>query len=304
MTRAAHAPMPPELEALEIDPRSVHAFRHGYPDPLVRWHLHHDYELHYIASSSGKMFVGDHIGEFAPGQLVMTGPCLPHNWVSEVRPGAQVEVRDCVVQFRKHLLPAMAGHASELTALLPLLDRARCGIEFGGAVLGEAEAWFDDIIDSDGSRRVGLLVEFLGRLSKARDYRLLSTAPTLGEGDAASLETLDRVVRYIGEHHGGDVRVGAVAELFGMDGGAFSRFFTRLTGHGFTQFVNRVRVAHACRLLSASDRSITAIGQEVGYNNIANFNRRFRELKRMTPREYRKLSRAGHRAGGVDPLRS
>lgn len=48
--------------------------------------------------------------------------------------------------------------------------------------------------------------------------------PTLGEGDAAPLKTLDRIVCYVGEHYDGDVRVGALAELFGMDGGTFSRF--------------------------------------------------------------------------------
>ena len=303
MTRAAHIPLPPELEHVEIDPRSIHAFRHGFPSPLVRWHLHHDYELHYIVASAGTMFVGDHIGEFAPGQLVMTGPCLPHNWISETHRGSSVEIRDCVVQFRKHLLPAMSAHAAELSALLPLLDRARCGIEFRGPVLDGAEAWFDDIIASEGSRRVGLLIEFLGRLSRERDYRLLSTTPLLAETEVASLDTLDRLIRHITEHHGDDTQIASAAGLLGMDNAAFSRFFTRLTGLSFTQFVNRVRVAHACRLLGASDDSVTEIAHRVGYNNIANFNRRFRELKDMTPREYRKRSRVGHTAEPVDLIR-
>lgn len=301
MSRAAHRPLPPELEPLEVDSRSIHAFRHGFPDPLVRWHLHHDYELHFIAASGGTMYVGDYIGEFSPGQLVLTGPCLPHNWVSETRPGTRVEVRDCVVQFRKHLLSAMAAHASELTALLPLLERARCGIEFHGSVLADAEAWFDDIIASDGPRRVGLLIEFLGRLSKERDYRLLSTSPLLTETEAASLDTLDRVIRHITDHHGDEISLASAADLLGMSSASFSRFFTKLTGSNFTHFVNRVRIAHACELLSTSGKPITEISQEVGYNNIANFNRRFREIKRLTPREYRKRSRIGHTANLVDP---
>ena len=185
-----------------------------------------------------------------------------------MRPEARVEVRDCVIQFRKELLPALAVHVPELGALLPLLDRAHCGIEFRGDVLAGVEARFDEIIDDEGPGRVGLLIEFLSRLSRERDYRLLSTNPTLVEDELAALETLDRVVRQIAEHHGVDVRV-----------------------------------AHACELLSASERSITEIGYEVGYNNIANFNRRFRELKRLTPREYRKRSRTGHRTASVDLLR-
>lgn len=300
MVRALHAPLPPELESVEIDPRSVNAFRHGFPNPLVRWHVHHDYELHLIEASTGKMFVGDHIGTFSPGQLVMTGPGLPHNWVSDTSTDASVEVRDSVIQFRKNLFPAMAAHAPELAALLPLLERSRCGIEFHGSALADAEAQFDAIIATEGSIRVGLLIEFLGRLSRERDYRLLSTASVFTEAEVVSLDVLNRVIRHITEHHGTDIRFASVAELVGMTGAHFSRFFTKLTGHSFTQFLNRVRVAHACKLLSESDKPVTEIAYEVGYNSIANFNRRFLEVKHLTPRDYRKQSQTGHQTHVID----
>ena len=301
MVRALHAPLPPELESTEIDPRSVHAFRHGFPSPLVRWHVHHDYELHLIQASTGRMFVGDHVGTFSPGQLVMTGPRLPHNWISETSPSTPVEMRDSVIQFRENLLPAMAAHAPELTALLPLLERSRCGIEFHGSVLSEAEARFDAVIAAEGSTRIGLLIEFLGHLSRANDYRLLSTTSVFAEADVASLDVLDRVIRYITEHHATDIRIASAAELAGMSSAHFSRFINKLTGHSFTQFLNRVRVAHACRLLSESDKPVTEIAYRVGYNNIANFNRRFLESKNLTPSDYRKQCLAGHRSHAIVP---
>ena len=68
----------------------------------------------------------------------------------------------------------------------------------------------------------------------------------------------------------------------------FSRFFRRATGNTFTDFVNHVRINRACQLLMESDRLINHIGYEVGFNNIANFNRRFLDIKGMTPSEYRK----------------
>lgn len=55
---------------------------HGAPSPLIRWHYHEDYELHLVVATSGKFFVGDYIGNFEPGNLVLTGPRLPHNWIS------------------------------------------------------------------------------------------------------------------------------------------------------------------------------------------------------------------------------
>ena len=60
----------------------VRCLEHGFPNPLVRWHYHEEYELHLIVQTRGKVFVGDYIGHFEPGHLVLTGPRLPHNWIS------------------------------------------------------------------------------------------------------------------------------------------------------------------------------------------------------------------------------
>ena len=295
MPNAEYSPLPPELEPIEIDSRSVHAFRHDFPSPLVRWHLHHDYELHLITASAGRMFVGDHIGPFSPNQLVLIGPCLPHNWISLADPGTVVEMRDHVVQFRRDLVRSMATFAPELESLLPLLERARHGVEFRGRVCRDAEGWFDDIIAGDGAERIGLLIEFLGRLSGERDYRTLSSAPPRPDGESAASDKLDAVIRHVDAHHADDIPIAAVAALVGMSNTSFSHFFTRQTGHTFTRFVTRVRIARACELLSASDRPVTEICHAVGFNNAANFNRRFRELKCLTPREYRKQARLGQR---------
>ena len=294
MSVAARVNEPPELEVVEKAERAVHAFHHGFPSPLVRWHCHDDYELHMIVASAGKVFVGDHVGAFAPGQLVLTGPRLPHNWISQTEPGERVEVRDLVVQFRDDLVPTMLGCAPELRALMPLLERARHGIEFRGGVRDEAEAWFHRMFDAEGPARIALLVDFLGRLAAADDYRLLSTMPMRSGSDEAALDKIERVTQYVAENHAREIPLATVAELVGMSESAFSRFFAKGTGNGFSRFVNRVRIAKACELLAGSDEPITAICFEVGFNNVANFNRRFRELKSVTPREYRKQARLRH----------
>ena len=67
-------------------------------------------------------------------------------------------------------------------------------------------------------------------------------------------------------------------------------FFRRATGNTFTDFVNRVRISRACQLLMDTDQQVTHICYEVGFNNVANFNRRFLEIKGMTPTEFRRQS--------------
>jgi AraC-like DNA-binding protein len=90
-----------------------------------------------------------------------------------------------------------------------------------------------------------------------------------------------------------------IAGELGMSESRFSRFFKRSTGNSFTDFVNRVRINSACHLLMQTDHYVTDICYQVGFNNVANFNRRFLEIKGMTPTEFRRQSdsRFGSLAG-------
>lgn len=299
MTASIQLPIPPELEHAETDDRSVLCFHHGFPSRMVRWHCHDEYELHLIVASVGKAFIGDHVGGFGPGQLVLTGPGLPHNWISQTDGTEHIDVRDMVIQFRQDMVSSMVAVASELKPLLPLLDRARHGIHFAGTAQKDSEPWFHRIEAADGPSRIALLMQFLEFLSHQSNQILLSTLPMRAREDAESLDKVERAISHMTQHYAGDVVLADVAALAGMSESAFSRLFARSTGNSFTRFLNRIRVAKACELLSETKEPITNICYQVGFNNVANFNRRFRELKSITPREYRRLSRLQLSEAGV-----
>ena len=284
----------PEFEYTDGNGWSVHYIEHGFPCPLVRWHYHDDYELHFIVATSGKVFVGDHVGQFSPGHLVLTGPRLPHNWISQIEPGKEVALRDMVVQFRKDLIKTMAGVAPELGSLLSLLERARHGIEFEAIDTDQVKIAFEKIRDSKGPERIVCLIDLLNKLSVQTEYTLLSTSAIRLRADQASQNKIDQVTLHICENYAQDISLGDMSDLVGMNNSAFSRFFAKATGNSFNRFVNRVRISKACELLSDTEKPISTICYETGFNNIANFNRRFREIKESTPREYRRQSRLRH----------
>ncbi len=82
---------------------------------------------------------------------------------------------------------------------------------------------------------------------------------------------VDRITSRIAE----PISMQEVAAELGMSESRFSRFFRRATGNSFTDFVNRVRINSACHLLMQTDHYVTDICHQVGFNNVANFNRRF-----------------------------
>lgn len=265
----------------------VRCLSHGFPTPLARWHYHDEYELHLIVATSGKAFVGDWIGQFQPGHLVLTGPRLPHNWVSMDVPEGGVELRDLVIQFPHDPLVQAARCIPELGEIEALLERAKHGIEFFD--LGErAQAHWQRVKSARGARRFAAFCEFLADLAASTDYRLLSSVQLQSEDDDESLDQIDAVVSRITEDLAQPFSAADIAAELGMSESRFSRFFRRATGNTFTDFVNRVRINRACQLLMETDKLITHICYEVGFNNVANFNRRFLEIKGMTPSEFRK----------------
>jgi AraC-like DNA-binding protein len=279
---------PPEDKGL------VRCLAHGFPTPLARWHCHDEYELHLITATSGKAFVGDWIGPFQPGHLVLCGPRLPHNWVSLDLPEGGVAERDLVIQFSHEPIAHAAGMIPELAEVMPLLERSRHGIEFFG-LSERAQAHWLRVKHERGMVRLAAFTEFLADLSRCTDYRLLSNVMMQGEEDAAGLHQINAIVDRITADVAQPLSAAGLAAELGMSESRFSRFFRRATGNTFTGFVNRVRVNRACQLLMESERLVTHICYEVGFNNVANFNRRFLEIKGMTPTEFRR--QADHRFG-------
>lgn len=274
----------------------IRCLAHGFPTPLARWHFHDEYELHLITATSGKAFVGDWIGPFQPGHLVLCGPRLPHNWISMDVPEGGVPERDLVIQFAHGPVAHAAEKIPELADVMALLDRARHGIEFFG-LSGRAIAHFHAVKAARGFQRLAAFCAYLDDLARCTDFRLLSSVRMQGEDDETGNDQVNVLVSRITRDHALPLSAAALAAELGMSESRFSRFFRRATGNTFTDFVNRIRVNRAGQLLMDTDRQVTYICFEVGFNNVANFNRRFLEIKGVTPSDFRR--QADHRFGGL-----
>ncbi|WP_394791255.1 AraC family transcriptional regulator [Rhodoferax sp.] len=276
----------------------VRCVEHGSPTPLERWHCHDEYELQLIVGAHGRAFVGDYVGFFEPGHLVLTGPRLPHNWVSADLPPDGLAVRSLVIQFREAPLRDGMRVISELEETLPLLERARHGIEFFGLSDAVRDRFYR-IKQSHGLERFAEFANLLCLLNRCEDYRLLSSDHVGFNGSDDALSVVNKVVSHVNEHYAEALSVGEVSGLVGMSESAFSRFFGKATGLTFTTFVNRLRVNRACQLLMERDSYVSSVCYAVGFNNVANFNRRFLEVKGMTPTQFRRQAAGRFKSDGA-----
>ena len=291
MTRLARATDPSYELMDDHNGLSIIYRQHGFPCPLVRWHFHKEYELHLIVASSGKVFVGDYIGNFYPETLFLTGPNLPHNWISQVGEDEVVPLRDMLVNFTDELLENASTVFTELKALTPMLERAQYGIEFRCAkTIRRTVDLMQAIADATGTTRLGHFLILMQLLADCDDYQLLSGVTAGYLADEQTIDRTNRAVDYIFTHYARELTLEEVAAYMGMKPTYFSRVFKQATGRCFIEFVNRLRISKSCELLADGEKAVTDVCFESGFNNISNFNRRFQQLKGMTPSHYRRLA--------------
>jgi AraC-like DNA-binding protein len=279
----------PDLELVAVrHDESFKAWSHGYPYRTVRWHFHPEFEIHLIVATSGKIFVGDHIGSFAPGNLVLMGPNLPHNWVSEVPEGETIAQRNLVVQFGQEFVAHCMESFPEWRQVEALLAAARRGVSFGARTSAAIQPLFLELLHARGLRRLVLFMSMLEVLAGAEDSELLASPAYQADPTGFAATRINHALSYIGKNLSSELRETDLAQLAGQSVSAFSRYFRRHTGLPFVQYVNRMRINLACQLLMDDELSVTEICFKVGFNNLSNFNRQFLIAKGMAPSKFRR----------------
>ena len=282
----------PEFEFVDQASESVRYLEHGWPTDLCRWHSHEVYELHLITATTGKTFVGEHIGSFTPGALYLIGPKVPHNWVTdEVGNYEPVHLRDMLVQFGQDSIDQLKAGFPEFREFDDLLARSRGGVEFIGFDLSLSKMHLSAIRDAKGAERILRFLNFLSAVNLHPHQQKLSEHKIAFPDFATHTSSIADVVDHITTRFAEDITLDQAAEMAHLSPTAFSRKFQKLTGTKFSDFVTKVRIGQACAMLQATDEKVATICYEVGFRNLANFNRHFLKVKEMTPSTYRSLVR-------------
>jgi AraC-like DNA-binding protein len=253
------------------------------------WHYHPEFELTLIVDSNGQRLVGDGIADYAPGDLVLLGPNLPHSWRSgPVRLSTESCHRAVVVQFREDFLGKSFFQLDEMESLVRLLKRSASGLAFGH--LKHARAIAQKIVEFPNlspARRIVRLLDVLLDLAAETDTKVLSTDRVRPMCRVEDQQRIEFICTYLNEQFEEEVDYLEIARRVHMDQASLCRFFKRATGRTMTAYVNEMRVGAAAQLLTDTDLSILEIGFKVGFGNYSNFNRQFKRIKGYGPRTLR-----------------
>jgi AraC-like DNA-binding protein len=248
----------------------------------THWHFHVEMELTLFTSGKGTRFVGDHIGAFAPGDLVLLGERLPHYWHTR-QPSSGISV-----QWHFPL-----GHAfwsfPETAALAEVFRRAGQGLHLHGQTAEAISAWLQEMTQADGLQQLALLLRILSRIRQATaaEQRPLSGRSFALAAESHYQQAIAKAVRHLVAHYREEVRLEDVLKLTHLSRPTFARQFKKHSGRTLSEFLNHLRLQAACRELVESDRSVLEIALRCGFTQVSFFNRLFRRVMKCSPTGYR-----------------
>lgn len=131
-------------------------------------------------------------------------------------------------------------------------------------------------------------------LAKAICSYILLLYNTIDDVSSESVyhEVVAAAIDYVAASYYKEISIEDIARVYGLGAKYIGRLFKEQTGESFNSCLNRVRIHHAKRLLSGTKAQIIEIALECGYNNVAYFNRVFKNSQGVTPSEYRQLHQA------------
>ena len=256
------------------------------------WHYHPEYELVLITKSTGRRMVGDHIGYFQAGDLVFMGPVLPHVWVNDseyVSGQADSSADAVVIQFVESFLGDFFLTIPEFEPLKKILRFSKRGIAIKGKAREKINDLMKKMLHQNGLQRLSSLFAIFDILSSCKDYEILANPNYEKYVQSANCsDRFSKITEYIMRNFTNEITLPEIAAEANMGVTAFCNFFKQHYKTTFVEYLNTVRIGHACKLLNEDNYNVIQIAYQSGYNCLANFNRQFKKFKKMTPTEYRR----------------
>lgn len=274
--------MKPLLEKVKPEDKSASfnllevklSHKHAY------WHYHPEIEITYILNGQGTRFVGDHVGQFKQGDLVITGVNLPHDF--NVVNGDEADF--LVIQFSSGLLENFA----ELDLIHSLLNNAKKGLLFSN-LSKELSTQLTTLEQLSTAKQLLSIIDILLQLAQSEEYEFLCNEQfALSKIDEKQQTRLNQVLSFITQHYARAIGLHEVADLTCMTEQSFCRWFKKTMDCNFTQYLHKVRIEEACRILIHTDAQVSVIAGNCGFDSISSFNRAFSRIKNMSPNQYRK----------------
>ena len=248
-------------------------------------HRHIYHELVMIVRGSGKVRIGSHEGDFAPGTVAFIKAGKDHSWRSD---SENAEVSAVFLHIPKSVFSPSLCKLPEAAGVRTLISEDRAGAICRFPEFDRVRSRLRTIKGARGFLRIARVYALIDLLMSINRWQLIDNHKVNAYKYRDSIH-FKSAREYIAAHYCEDIGRESLASYLGMDPGSFSRFFRRVSGQKFSDYLNVIRIQEAARMLAVRHRlPIAKISKSCGYSNVSVFNSQFRKRLGMTPRDYRR----------------
>ena len=267
----------PENETLVVQEDHV-------PVLYDKLHQHQEIQISLIKKGEGSFIIGDHVGEFGEGDIFIIGENLPHVFHNDPIDG---KVHMVSLFFMKSSYGNDFFKLPEFKSLDSLFQLSAQGIQLDGPSDSLIRLIEKLTILTKLDRFISFM-EILKAISKERFNTLSSAIHNKSYGEEEGKRMRD-IFEFSLDNYHQNISLEQVASVANMTPNAFCRYFKQRTNKTYMNFLLDIRIGNACKLLTKkTDLSIAEISYKSGFNNLTNFNRKFKFIKGITPSEFRK----------------
>lgn len=242
---------------------------------IFRAHWHRQIEILAVTQGSMRVVCADTVQTVSEGEMLFVNPYESHighageNGVSYLCFIAEPCLwYDALSEGSSATLPHISNHITDKSMFSLLQSTFK---EYQGREIG---------------RELFVRAHLLLFFSLATRHH--STDVTAGTDSEARI---GEVMRYINGHHTEKLSTRTLADTFGFSLSYFCRYFKEATGTTVLEYINAIRLSHACRLLQQTDLPIGTIAERVGFTGVNYFVRQFHEYMDCSPLQFRKQHR-------------
>ncbi|SDW50595.1 transcriptional regulator, AraC family [Lutibacter oricola] len=268
-------------------PENVTLFVESYKDETFyeKLHQHKEIQISIVTEGEGTYVIGDHVGDFKKNDIYVIGENLPHIFKRDE--GFLKETEMISIFFSKNSYGETFFDLPEFDHMQSFFSDISLGIK----VKSNKDVLLPLLMTIKNEAKFEQFLNFLNILNiiSSSERQKLSSLINLKKYAGNEGKRMSDIFQYTMNNFHKEVSLHDVADIANMTPNAFCRYFKQRTTKTFVNFLIDIRIGNACKLLAKNnDLSITEISYKSGFNNLANFNRKFKALKGITPSEYRK----------------
>ncbi len=247
---------------------------------------HDEIELNFVERGRLTYLLGGQQVVVQPGKLTMFWASIPHQVIDFGGVTFYYVITIPFGSFLKWSFPR-----SLLTRLMmgEMLAEGDCDrVQSDAALL---QQWNQDLDRSNAEIDRIVQMEMAARLMRFGLATVGTPRPTRDPVECDSLTSLgkaEQMASFIAHNFQRRLAVSEIAEAASLHPDYASTLFRKTFGTTLTSLIAKHRVAEAQRRLLTTDDSVTTIALDSGFDSLTRFNRAFKQIARMTPREFRK----------------